>query len=523
MPPQTRLRITLLAVVTMYCSWPLPLGAQVSTSDVEAQLLADILSNDRAAIVNACRYVGGGPAAHYRCIENQVKQLRLNPHPPDLTSFPAADRAAMIRACQYVGGGPAAHNRCLDNQVAQLMRDPHPPDLSGFAVTDRDGMLRACQYVGGGPGAYNRCLDNQVEQLRHMPRPPDLSELSVSDRDAIQRACQYVGGGPAAHNKCLENQLSQLRHILGAAGISNQVAPRAQNTDADSAEHEAPDNLSEGPNDVRRVETNVAGRSEGPPTRRVTTPSTPKADRSVTARTLRASDSKDIEPTRETTVGQKLTHDEIGRPALTIPTQTGRSGSNSSDSDSAVGVFVFVCLAAWIVSSVWKSRVESTRRLEAARADARRREADARIRAAAEAQSQAEAQVRAEAARKAQAEADARERERQKREETRAREERARRQRESEKRERQRAEQAQQEKQSQDRERAQASQPIQPDPYAVLGIPPSATPEEIRRAYRNAIAQYHPDKVEQLGPELRQLANEKTKQINQAYQQLTRR
>jgi DnaJ like chaperone protein len=47
-----------------------------------------------------------------------------------------------------------------------------------------------------------------------------------------------------------------------------------------------------------------------------------------------------------------------------------------------------------------------------------------------------------------------------------------------------------------------------------------ATRDEIKAAYRREIAQYHPDKVAQLGSELRELANEKSKQINEAYSTL---
>jgi restriction system protein len=61
-----------------------------------------------------------------------------------------------------------------------------------------------------------------------------------------------------------------------------------------------------------------------------------------------------------------------------------------------------------------------------------------------------------------------------------------------------------------------------PDPHTVLGLSRNATREEIRAAYRALIVQYHPDKVAQLGPELRQLATEKSAQINEAYRALER-
>lgn len=53
--------------------------------------------------------------------------------------------------------------------------------------------------------------------------------------------------------------------------------------------------------------------------------------------------------------------------------------------------------------------------------------------------------------------------------------------------------------------------------YEVLNVSPGASPEEIRLAYKNLVSQYHPDKVAALGPELRELCERKTKEINVAY------
>ena len=55
--------------------------------------------------------------------------------------------------------------------------------------------------------------------------------------------------------------------------------------------------------------------------------------------------------------------------------------------------------------------------------------------------------------------------------------------------------------------------------YAVLKVAPSASVDEIRRAYKLQISQYHPDKVATLGAELRELAERKTKDITEAYRQ----
>jgi DnaJ-domain-containing protein 1 len=58
------------------------------------------------------------------------------------------------------------------------------------------------------------------------------------------------------------------------------------------------------------------------------------------------------------------------------------------------------------------------------------------------------------------------------------------------------------------------------DPYVVLGVSPEASAAEIRRAYQERIHAYHPDRVASAAPELRQLAEERTKQLNAAYAKL---
>jgi DnaJ like chaperone protein len=48
------------------------------------------------------------------------------------------------------------------------------------------------------------------------------------------------------------------------------------------------------------------------------------------------------------------------------------------------------------------------------------------------------------------------------------------------------------------------------------------TAEQLRAAYRQRMSQYHPDKVDSLGPEFRELAESKSKEINRAFDLLTR-
>jgi DnaJ like chaperone protein len=42
--------------------------------------------------------------------------------------------------------------------------------------------------------------------------------------------------------------------------------------------------------------------------------------------------------------------------------------------------------------------------------------------------------------------------------------------------------------------------------------------DAIKAIYRKRIAQYHPDKVLAMGPEIREIAEQKAKEINEAYE-----
>ena len=56
--------------------------------------------------------------------------------------------------------------------------------------------------------------------------------------------------------------------------------------------------------------------------------------------------------------------------------------------------------------------------------------------------------------------------------------------------------------------------------YAVLEISPSATDDEVRSAYRRMAMKNHPDKVATLGPEVQKAAEEKFRQIQEAYERI---
>lgn len=56
--------------------------------------------------------------------------------------------------------------------------------------------------------------------------------------------------------------------------------------------------------------------------------------------------------------------------------------------------------------------------------------------------------------------------------------------------------------------------------YTALEIKPSATDEEVKKAYRRMAMKYHPDKVANAGEEIRQQATEKFRGINEAYEHI---
>ena len=64
--------------------------------------------------------------------------------------------------------------------------------------------------------------------------------------------------------------------------------------------------------------------------------------------------------------------------------------------------------------------------------------------------------------------------------------------------------------------------PVAPpaDPYAILGVNSSSSNEEIEQAYRRRMSEYHPDRVASAAPEIRELAGQRAREINGAYEQI---
>ena len=56
--------------------------------------------------------------------------------------------------------------------------------------------------------------------------------------------------------------------------------------------------------------------------------------------------------------------------------------------------------------------------------------------------------------------------------------------------------------------------------YKILEIDPSASDEDVKKAYRRMAMKYHPDKVSHLGDDFRKTADEKFKKVNEAYEKI---
>ena len=56
--------------------------------------------------------------------------------------------------------------------------------------------------------------------------------------------------------------------------------------------------------------------------------------------------------------------------------------------------------------------------------------------------------------------------------------------------------------------------------YKILEIEPTASVDEIKRAYREMAKKYHPDKVNYLGEDIKKAAEEKFRKVNEAYEKI---
>jgi len=73
--------------------------------------------------------------------------------------------------------------------------------------------------------------------------------------------------------------------------------------------------------------------------------------------------------------------------------------------------------------------------------------------------------------------------------------------------------------------RKETTRPADDEEYyaAVLGLEGDRSAAAVKKAYHEALLKYHPDRVEHLGKEFREIAEEKSKLINKAYRYFEQR
>jgi molecular chaperone GrpE (heat shock protein) len=91
-----------------------------------------------------------------------------------------------------------------------------------------------------------------------------------------------------------------------------------------------------------------------------------------------------------------------------------------------------------------------------------------------------------------------------------------------EKRKAERQRQAEEERQSKRQREQERERRATRDWWKELAVAPNASMDEITRAYRRKVQQYHPDRVSGLGPELIELAEHHTRALNAAYAEAKR-
>ena len=60
-------------------------------------------------------------------------------------------------------------------------------------------------------------------------------------------------------------------------------------------------------------------------------------------------------------------------------------------------------------------------------------------------------------------------------------------------------------------------------PYSILGVSETASMDEVEQAFRRKISEYHPDKVANAAPELKELAEQRAREINTAFEQIQKK
>ena len=464
-----------------------------------------------------------GPAANLRCLSNQIEQIRRVTAAPDFTGISAADRQAMEQTCrgELLVSGPAANLRCLSNQIEQIRRVTAAPDFTGISAADRQAMEQTCrgELLVSGPAANLRCLSNQIEQIRRVTAAPDFTGISAADRQAMEQTCrgELLVSGPAANLRCLSNQIEQIRQLAGAItppkeGVDLSLTTRTEVVPEETTGARQPTALVHEENALTQPAQGYSSRfrqaSGLPPIEdnedsTALSSSTPvpfglptgsavpqaaeplPAAQGYSSRFRQASGLPPIEDNEDSTALSSSTPVPFGLPtgsavpqaAEPLPAATRRPAASDDSSEVLLVLTVLAFVLFLWVGFLVASKAKPCSNCSASTGDP----------------SGVCDSCRAERDRQQRAEADG---EKRRKEET--------------------SRKQQEEKRRRHEEEARRTF----DPYVVLGVPRLAGQDEIKRAYREMMTKYHPDKVSHLGSEFREMARVRAEAINRAYEML---
>jgi DnaJ-domain-containing protein 1 len=168
--------------------------------------------------------------------------LQTSPVLPDLSTISSAERQMIESACHpdRRTSDPAAYYRCLREQLGALQASRGMPDLSTISSAERQMIESACHLDRqiSGPGAYYRCSREQADALQASRGSPDLSTISSAELQMIESACHLDRqmNGPAAYYRCLRQQLDALstdhpsKRAAGSSENNSSFPAKSQTT-----------------------------------------------------------------------------------------------------------------------------------------------------------------------------------------------------------------------------------------------------------------------------------------------------
>ena len=346
------------------------------------------------------------------------------------------------------------------------------PDFTGISAADRQAMEQTCrgELLVSGPAANLRCLSNQIEQIRRITATPDFTGISAADRQAMEQTCrgELLVSGPAANLRCLSNQIEQIRQLAGAItqppkeGVDLSLTTRTEVVPEETTGARQPTALVHEENALTQPAQGYSSRFR------------------------QASGLPPIEDNEDSTALSSSTPVPFGLPtgsavpqaAEPQPAATRRPAASDDSSEVLLVLAVLASVLFLLVRFLVASKAKPCSNCSASTSDP----------------SGVCDSCRAERDRQQRAEADG---EKRRKEET--------------------SRKQQEEKRRRHEEEARRTF----DPYVVLGVPRLASQDEIKRAYREMMTKYHPDKVSHLGSEFREMARVRAEAINRAYEMLS--